>query len=74
MDSEPSFSNGARIPGKWLWVVVLVVGAYQHCSHEGFLYSDPPNGVPSFISRGAAHTKRSERPLLAKDGTKAKEI
>jgi hypothetical protein len=30
-------------------------GAYQHCSHEGLLYSNPPNGVPSFISRGAAH-------------------
>ena len=25
--------------------------------------------VPSFISRGAAHTKRRERPLLAKEGT-----
>jgi hypothetical protein len=34
----------------------------------------PTNGVPSFISRGAAHTKRRERPLLAKDGTKAKEF
>jgi hypothetical protein len=29
-------------------------GAYQHCSHEGLLYSHP-NGVPSFISRVAAH-------------------
>ena len=25
--------------------------------------------VPSFISRGSAHTKRGERPLLAKEGT-----
>ena len=25
--------------------------------------------VPSFISRGAAHTKRREIPLLAKEGT-----
>ena len=25
--------------------------------------------VPSFISRGAAHTKRRERPLLEKEGT-----
>ena len=25
--------------------------------------------VPSFISRCAAHTKRRERPLLAKEGT-----
>jgi hypothetical protein len=29
-------------------------GAYQHCSHAGLLYSNP-NGVPSFISRGAPH-------------------
>ena len=28
-----------------------------------------PELVPSFISRGAAHTKRRERPLLAKEGT-----
>jgi hypothetical protein len=31
---------------KTVVVVVLVVGAYQHCSHEGLLYSNPPNGVP----------------------------
>jgi hypothetical protein len=35
-------------------VVCFDGGAYQHCSHEGLLYSHP-NGVPSFISRGAAH-------------------
>jgi hypothetical protein len=28
-----------------------------------------PERFPSFISRGAAHTKRRERPLLAKEGT-----
>jgi len=28
-----------------------------------------PELVPSLISRGAAHTKRRERPLLAKEGT-----
>ena len=28
-----------------------------------------PERVPSFISRGAAHTKRRDRPLLAKEGT-----
>ena len=28
-----------------------------------------PERVPSFISRGATHTKRRERPLLAKEGT-----
>jgi hypothetical protein len=48
-------------------------GAYQHCSHEGLLYCHP-NEVSSFISRGAAHNKRRERPLLAKDGTKAEKF
>jgi hypothetical protein len=28
-----------------------------------------PERVPSFVSRGAAHIKRRERPLLAKEGT-----
>ena len=28
-----------------------------------------PEWVPSFIFRGAVHTKRRERPLLAKEGT-----
>jgi hypothetical protein len=28
-----------------------------------------PERVPSFISRGAAHTKRRERLLLAREGT-----
>ena len=28
-----------------------------------------PEWAPSIISRGAAHTKRRERPLLAKEGT-----
>ena len=28
-----------------------------------------PELVPSFISRGAGHTKQLERPLLAKEGT-----
>jgi hypothetical protein len=52
--------------------VVLVVGAYQHCSHEGLLYSNPPMEF-RHSSPEALHTKR-ERPLLAKDGTKAKEF
>jgi hypothetical protein len=54
-------------------VVVLVVGAYQHCSHEGLLYSHPPMEF-RHSSPEALHTKRRERPLLAKDGTKAKEF
>jgi hypothetical protein len=36
-------------------VVLVVVGAYQHCSHEGLLYSNPSSGVLSLISRGSAH-------------------
>jgi hypothetical protein len=54
-------------------VVVLVVGAYQHCSHEGLLYSYPPMEF-RHSSPEALHTKRCERPLLAKDVTKAKEF
>jgi hypothetical protein len=48
-------------------------GAYQHCSHEGLLYSHPPMEFRN-SSPEALHTKRYERPLLAKDGIKAKEF
>jgi hypothetical protein len=54
-------------------VVVLVLGAYQHCSHEGLFYSNPPMEF-GHSSPEALHTKRRERLLLAKDGTKAKEF
>jgi hypothetical protein len=54
-------------------VIVLVVGAYQHCSHEGLLYSNPPVEF-RHSSPEALHTKRHERPLLAKDGTKAEKF
>jgi hypothetical protein len=58
-------------------VVVVVVcfggGAYQHCSHEGLLYSNPPMEF-RHSSPEALHTKRRERHLLAKDGTKAKNL
>jgi hypothetical protein len=47
--------------------------AYQHCSHEGLLYSNPPMEF-RHSSPEALHTKRRERPLLAKDGTKAKKF
>jgi hypothetical protein len=57
-----------------LWtVVVLVLGAYQQYSHEGLLYSNPPMDF-RHSSPEALHTKRRDRPLLAKDGTKAKEF
>jgi hypothetical protein len=48
-------------------------GAYQHCSHEGLLYSNPPVEF-RHSSPEALHTKRRQRPLLANDGTKAKEF
>jgi hypothetical protein len=51
-------------------VVVLVVGPI---SHEGLLYSNPPMEF-RHSSPEALHTKRRERPLLAKDGTNAKEF
>ena len=48
--------NRIKVKGKGrLWVL-------QHCCLEAYC-------TPSFISRGAAHTKRRERPLLAKEGT-----
>jgi hypothetical protein len=56
-----------------LLLLFLVVGAYQHRSHEGLLYSNPPLEF-RHSSPEALHTKQHERPLLAKDGTKAKEF
>jgi hypothetical protein len=54
-------------------VVVLVVGAYQHYSHKGLLYSNLPMEF-RHSSPEALHTKRRERPLLAKVGTKARKF
>jgi hypothetical protein len=48
-------------------------GAYQNCSHKGLFFSKPPMEF-RHSSPEALHTKRRERPLLAKDGTKAKEF
>ena len=48
-------------------VCLFVCGSYSTAalSHIVLLLER----VPSFISRGAAHTKRRDRPLLAKEGT-----
>jgi hypothetical protein len=54
-------------------VVVLVLGAYQHCSNVGLFYSNPPMEF-RHSSPEALHTKRRERPLLAKDETKARKF
>jgi hypothetical protein len=48
-------------------------GAYQHWSHEGLLYSNPPVEF-RHSSPEALHTKRRERLLLTKDGTKAEKF
>jgi hypothetical protein len=48
-------------------------GAYQHCGYESLLYSNPPMEFRHSYPE-ALHTKRRERPLLTKDGTKAKEF
>jgi hypothetical protein len=54
-------------------VVVLVVGPISTAAMKAYC-TVTPSGVPSFISRGAAHQAACERPLLAKDGTKANEF
>jgi hypothetical protein len=45
--------------------------ALRHCSHAGLLYPYPNEFRHS--TPEALNTKRRERPLLAKDGTKTKE-
>jgi hypothetical protein len=47
--------------------VKVAGGVLWHFSHLGFLYPDP-EGVPSFISRGAAR-RTTAAPQLAKEGT-----
>jgi hypothetical protein len=47
--------------------VKAVCGSYSTAALWPIVFL--PERVPSFISRGAAHTKRRERPLLAKEGT-----
>ena len=48
-------------------VFTAVCGSYSTAALRHIVLL--PEWVPSFISRGAAHTKRRERPLLAKEGT-----
>ena len=47
--------------------VKAVCGSYSTAALRYIVLS--PEWVPSFISRGAAHTKRRERHLLAKEAT-----
>jgi hypothetical protein len=61
------------VTGYMLLLFVLVVGPISIAAVMAYCTLHPI-GVPSFISRGAAHQAARERPLLAKDGTKAKEF
>jgi hypothetical protein len=54
-------------------VVFFGVGAYQHCSLKAYCTLTPPMEF-HHSSPEALHTKRRERPLPAKDGTKTKEF
>jgi hypothetical protein len=54
-------------------VVVLVVGPISTPAMRAYCTLTPPMEF-RHLSPEALHTKRSERPLLAKDGTKAQGI
>ena len=63
--NRPSrWPKGVRVKGK---KVKAVGGSYSTAALRHIVLL--PERVPSFISRGAAHTKLRERPLLAKEGT-----
>ena len=51
----------------YLSVLKAVCGSYSTAALRHIVIL--PEWVPLFFSRGAAHTKRRERPLLAKEGT-----
>jgi hypothetical protein len=54
-------------------VVVLVVGPISTAATRAYCTLTPPMEFHHSFPE-ALHTKRRERPLLAKDGTKAKEF
>ena len=65
-------SQGER--GEWSWwpikvkvKVKAICGSYSTAALRHIVLL--PEWVPSFIPRGAAHTKQRDRPLLAKEGT-----
>jgi len=70
-DSTIVLSWLAMTADKWKPFFLCSSGAFRHCSHEGLLYPYPPNEF-RHSSPEALHTKRRERPLLAKDGTKTR--
>jgi hypothetical protein len=64
---DPDEKCFAEIVTLVLKKVKVAGGVLWHFSHLGFLYPDP-EGVPSFISRGAAR-RTTAAPQLAKVGT-----
>ena len=59
------------MPQATLWVTLAMLKAVCRSYSTAALRHIVllPEWFPSFISRSAAHTKRRERPLLAKEGT-----
>jgi hypothetical protein len=55
------------------YCIFISSGALRHCSHAGLLYPYPALNKFRNSTPDALHTKRREKPLLAKDGTKSKE-
>jgi hypothetical protein len=55
-----------------LFVVVLVVGPISNAAMKAYCTLTPMEF--RHLSPEALHTKRRERPLLAEDGTNAKEF
>ena len=72
METECSLPNSQEpancpYPRRLKVKVKAVCGSYSTAALRRIVLL--PEWVPSFISRGAANTKRRERPLLAKEGT-----
>jgi hypothetical protein len=55
-----------------IFVYFVVVGLYDTAAMQAYCILTTPNEF-RYSSPEALHTKRRERPLLAKDGTKTKE-
>ena len=53
----------------WVWAIDSNTKGKVKAICGSYSTDALPEWVPSFISRGAAHTKRRERPLLVKEGT-----
>jgi hypothetical protein len=56
----------------YFFVCFVVVGLYDNAAIQAYCILIPPNEFHHSTPE-ALHTKRRERPLSAKDGTKTKE-